>query len=101
MTPFRSIAAWTGIGVETFALGIVGEVFGNRTHRGQPAFDLAPRGVDAVGRARADSSELDAGWLRRANAATRQGQAGVITPVAILRTGWQPLMPLLHPSALR
>jgi hypothetical protein len=43
-----------------------------------------------------------AGYLARARAPAR-GRARLVTPpslVAILRAGWQPVVPLLHPSAL-
>jgi hypothetical protein len=40
-----------------------------------------------------------AGYTERAS---RPGRAALITPaslVAVLRSGWEPLVPLLHPSA--
>ena len=48
------------------------------------------------------AARVDAGRLHRASAAARARARSAITPpslVAVLRAGWEPLVPLLHPSA--
>ena len=40
MAAFRSITAYAAPGTSAFGLGVVGEIFVDRTHRGLPAFEL-------------------------------------------------------------
>ena len=65
---------------------------------------VRPRGREA--RARARTTSFSAGTRRATSSATprpaRRRRRSLITPpslVAVLRTGWQPVVPLLHPSA--